>query len=39
MIGQLLGHTRIGTTQRYAHLMDPPLQPRGERGGVNAVGI
>ena len=33
MIGQLLGHTQIGTTQRYAHLIDPPL-----RAGVNAVG-
>jgi hypothetical protein len=33
MIGRLLGHTQIGTTQRYAHLIDPPL-----RAGVNAVG-
>ena len=33
MIGRLLGHTQIGTTQRYAHLIDSPL-----RTGVNAVG-
>lgn len=33
MIGRLLGHTQIGTTQRYAHLIDSPL-----RDGVNAVG-
>lgn len=33
MIGRLLGHTQIGTTQRYAHLIDAPL-----RVGVNAVG-
>ena len=33
MIGRLLGHTQIGTTQRYAHLIDSPL-----RAGVSAVG-
>jgi transposase len=33
MIGRLLGHTQIGTTQRYAHLIDSPL-----RAGVNVVG-
>ena len=34
MIGKLLGHTQMGTTQRYAHLMENwPL-----RAGVNAVG-
>ena len=33
MIGRLLGHTQIGITQRYAHLIDSPL-----RAGVNAVG-
>ncbi len=33
MIGRLLGHTQIGTTQRYAHLIDSPL-----RAAVNAVG-
>lgn len=32
MIGKLLGHTQMQTTQRYAHLMDSPL-----RDGVNAV--
>jgi len=33
MIGRLLGRTQIGTTQRYAHLIDAPL-----RAGVSAVG-
>ena len=32
MIGKLLGHSQMSTTQRYAHLMDTPL-----REGVNAV--
>jgi site-specific recombinase XerD len=32
MIGKLLGHTQMRTTQRYAHLMDSPL-----RAGVDAV--
>lgn len=32
MIGRLLGHTQMSTTQRYAHLMDSPL-----RAGVDAV--
>lgn len=32
-LGRLLGHTQIGATQRYAHLIDSPL-----RAGVNAVG-
>jgi integrase len=26
MIGKLLGHTQMQTTQRYAHLMDSPLR-------------
>ena len=33
MIGRLLGHTQIGTTKRYAHLIESPLQ-----AGVIAVG-
>lgn len=33
MIGKLLGHTQIKTTQRYAHLVDSSL-----RAGVDAVG-
>jgi integrase len=33
MIGKLLGHTQVQTTQRYAHLYDDPL-----RAGVNEVG-
>jgi integrase len=32
MIGKLLGHTQVQTTQRYAHLMEGPL-----REGVDAV--
>ena len=32
MIGKLLGHSQMQTTQRYAHLMDSPL-----RDGVNSV--
>jgi hypothetical protein len=32
MIGKLLGHSQMQTTQRYAHLMDAPL-----RAGVDAV--
>jgi len=32
MIGKLLGHTQMQTTQRYAHLMEGPL-----RAGVDAV--
>lgn len=33
MIGKLLGHTQVQTTQRYAHLFDDPL-----RVGLNQVG-
>jgi hypothetical protein len=33
VIGRLLGHTHLGTTQRYAHLIDARLRAR-----VNAVG-
>jgi integrase len=36
MIGRLLGHTQIGTTQRYAHLIDSPLRAVGQRGGEEA---
>lgn len=32
MIGKLLGHSQMRTTQRYAHMMESPL-----RDGVNAV--
>lgn len=33
MIGKLLGHTQVQTTQRYAHLFDDPL-----RAGINTIG-
>jgi integrase len=33
MIGKVLGHTQVQTTQRYAHLFDDPL-----RVGLNQVG-
>lgn len=33
MIGQMLGHTQVQTTQRYAHLFDDPL-----RKAADAVG-
>ena len=33
MIGKLLGHTQVKTTQRYAHLLDDPL-----RAGLEQVG-
>jgi site-specific recombinase XerD len=32
MIGKLLGHSQMKTTQRYAHLMDSPL-----RAGLDIV--
>jgi site-specific recombinase XerD len=33
MIGKLLGHTQVQTTQRYARLLDDPL-----RAGLEQVG-
>ncbi|WP_240796914.1 hypothetical protein [Terasakiella sp. SH-1] len=33
LIGSLLGHTQVQTTQRYAHLMDEP-----QRDATNQVG-
>jgi site-specific recombinase XerD len=32
IIGRLLGHSQLQTTQRYAHLMESPL-----RAGVDSV--
>jgi integrase len=34
MIGKLLGHTQIATTQRYAHLADDPQKQAAERIGT-----
>ena len=31
MIGALLGHTRVETTRRYAHLSDDPVREASER--------
>lgn len=33
LIGQLLGHTQVQTTQRYAHLFDDPLRKAAESVG------
>ena len=37
MIGKLLGHTQIGTTQRYAHLDRVAAARRRQRGGRDAA--
>ena len=34
LIGQMLGHTQVQTTQRYAHLYDDPLRKAAETVGV-----
>jgi integrase len=36
LIGQMLGHTQVATTQRYAHLYDDPLRKAAETVG-NAI--
>ena len=33
LIGQMLGHTQVQTTQRYAHLFDEPLREAAEAVG------
>jgi hypothetical protein len=38
MIGALLGHKRIATTQRYAHLLDQPLRDLTEKAS-QALGV
>ena len=35
LIGQLLGHTQVQTTQRYAHLFDEPMRDAAEAVGVD----
>ena len=37
MVGALLGHKHVRTTQRYAHLADDPLKDASERVS-NAIG-
>ena len=34
MISQMLGHTQVQTTQRYAHLFDDPLRKAAETVGA-----
>jgi integrase len=34
LIGQMLGHTQVQTTQRYAHLFDDPLRKAAEAVGA-----
>jgi integrase len=34
LIGQLLGHTQVQTTQRYAHLFDSPMRDAAEAVGA-----
>jgi integrase len=34
LIGQMLGHTQVQTTQRYAHLFDDPMRKAAEMVGV-----
>jgi len=34
LIGQMLGHTQVQTTQRYAHLFDEPLRQAAETVGT-----
>jgi integrase len=34
LIGQMLGHTQVQTTQRYAHLFDDPLRKAAETVGT-----
>ena len=38
IIGALLGHTQVSTTQRYAHLMTDPLRETAERVGAVVTG-
>ena len=38
LIGALLGHTQVQTTQRYAHLMDDPLRVATSRVGAAITG-
>ena len=33
MIGAMLGHTQVQTTQRYAHLYDQPLRAAADHVG------
>jgi site-specific recombinase XerD len=34
LVGALLGHTKVATTERYAHLADNPVREVNERIGA-----
>ena len=39
LIGQMLGHTQVQTTQRYAHLFDDPMREAAETVGQVVSGL
>ena len=39
MIGALLGHKHVATTQRYAHLADDPIREAANRIGAAIGGV
>ena len=39
MIGALLGHQDVATTQRYAHLSDDPIRSAGDEIGGHLAGL
>jgi integrase len=39
LIGQMLGHTQVQTTQRYAHLFDDPLRKAADLVGIYISGL
>jgi integrase len=39
IIGELLGHTQVSTTKRYAHLFDEPLRAATEMAATLLIGV
>ncbi len=39
VVGKLLGHAVIATTERYAHLADDPVRQANERIGEHIWGV
>ncbi len=39
VVGKLLGHAVIATTERYAHLADDPVRQANERTGERIWGV